>query len=96
MLTHDPNDTKPCPHMRLLVSALADEALAGLARWYTRWHLDGCAQCQKGLATILAVRGRLRLIHEDAGEKASLSPEQWAAVEAAWLRAEHTHSPPSP
>ena len=82
--------------MRLLVSALADGALTGVARWYTRRHIDGCPQCQKGLATIQEVRDRLRLIHEKDAASATLSPEQWAAVEAAWLRAEHTHSAPAP
>ena len=91
MFKHDPTDTKPCAHMRTLVSALADGALSGVARWYTLRHIDGCAQCRKGMATIMEVQERLRVIHAEGGEEASLSPEQWAAVEAAWLRAEHTH-----
>ncbi len=94
MFRHDPTDTKPCPHMRLLVSALADGALRGIARWYTQKHIDGCPQCRKGLATIRDVRGRLRAIHAEVDAQAPLTPEQWAAVEAAWLRAEHTHPAP--
>ena len=96
MFKTDPTDTKPCPHMRLLVSALSDGALTGIARWYTVKHLDGCAQCRKGMATIMEVRERLRVVHEESGEEAQLSPEQWTAVEEAWMRAEHTHSNPNP
>jgi hypothetical protein len=77
--------------MRRLVSTFADGALAGLARWYTLRHLGGCAQCRKGLATILAVRGRLRSLSQDHNEDIPLSQERWAAVEAAWEQVDHGH-----
>lgn len=84
MFAHDPSDTKPCLPMRRLVSALADGALTGLAKWYTEKHIAGCRQCQKGLATIKALRDRLRALNERDWEYASLSSERWAALESAW------------
>ena len=42
MFRHDMQGDKPCRHMRSLVSALADGALSGLARWYAVHHVAGC------------------------------------------------------
>lgn len=52
----DPNDLKPCPHMRTLVSAWIDERLTGLARWYTERHIQGCRQCQFSLPFLRGMR----------------------------------------
>lgn len=82
----DPHDTKPCPHMRGLVSQLADNALSGLKKWYTEQHVKGCPQCQMGLATICDVRDRLQALDADAS--AALEPQEWAQVEAGWQSAE--------
>lgn len=92
MFTHDPTDTKPCLHMRYLVSALADGALSGVAKWYTAQHIASCPQCQKGLATIKALRDRLRAIHEEDGEYVQLSSERWAALEAAWQQGDQSRA----
>ncbi len=78
----DPADTKPCWHMRTLVSSLADNQLGGLLRWFTRQHVTGCPQCQTGLATIESVRARLRELEQTPA--ASLPPARWEKVEAAW------------
>lgn len=82
----DPHDTKPCPHMRGLVSQLADNALTGVKRWFTEQHVKGCPQCQKGLTTICAVRDRLQTLDADA--PAALPPAAWNAVEQEWQAAE--------
>ena len=83
----DPNDTKPCPHMRVLVSAQVDGALSGLARWYTRYHVAHCAQCQKGEAAIIALRERMR---SQTASGNALPEERWAGVEAAMEQADRS------
>ena len=87
---HDPSDTKPCPHMRGLVSQLADDALSGLKKWYTEQHVKGCPQCQTGLDSICEVKGRLQTLDADA--PAALPPAAWNAVEQEWQAAEHKAS----
>ena len=101
LLKHDPNDPKPCPHMRVWVSALADGTLAGIVRWYTERHIAGCPQCQKGLANVHALHQRLQQISADGGRDAEpLPPARWAALDASWkaaeeIRAEETRTLPS-
>jgi anti-sigma factor RsiW len=94
MFKHDPTDTKPCLHMRHWVSALADGALTGFARWYTERHVGNCPQCRKGLATILSVRDRLRALIP--GQTTSLSQERWNAIEAAWEQADRERAQIAP
>ena len=82
MFKHDPTDTKPCPHMRHWVSALADGALTGLARWYTERHVGHCAAVPEGHGDDTRRPGpaaalspaRRRLCRRNAG----------ATIEAAW------------
>lgn len=88
MLTHDPNDTKPCWHMRTLVSALADNQLVGILLRFTELHLKGCPQCQHGLATLLALRDRLRGLGGSRQDIPPLPASRWTQVEAAWERAD--------
>lgn len=96
MFKHDPTDTKPCSHMRVWVSALADGALTGIPRWYTERHIAGCPQCQKGLTTIHTMRDRLQTVHETVAEDVLLSQERWASVELNWERIEQARSQPAP
>lgn len=82
---HDPNDTKPCVHMRMLVSALADNQLSGLPRLFTTQHVKGCLRCQQGLAVLHAMRARLENLDTPAPP---LSAPRWTLVEAAWEQAD--------
>ena len=88
MFRDDPNNDKPCRHMRSLVSALADGALSGLARWYTVHHVAGCPQCSRGLAYFQALKSRL---HYAPAPAPPLTPAHWVAVEAAWEEADREH-----
>ena len=95
MFKHDPDDLKPCPHMENLVSAWLDGALNGLMAWYTRWHVSQCPRCTDAVPVLRVLRGRLRGIAERPPDPA-LTPEQRAAVEAAWQRVDQAPvSPPS-
>jgi predicted anti-sigma-YlaC factor YlaD len=85
MFKHDPQSDKPCPHMRSLVSALADDALSGLARWYTRQHVAGCPQCRNALTYYVTLKTRLGTI---AAPLVPLPPDRWTAAEAAWEEAD--------
>ena len=88
MFRNDPNDDKPCWHMRSLVSALADGALSGLARWYTVHHVAGCPKCGHGFAYFQALKSRL---HFASAPAPPLTPAHWVAVEAAWEEADREH-----
>jgi len=89
----DPTDLKPCPHMRTLVSAWADEKLTGLARWYTERHVQACPQCQSSLPFLRGMRARLLSLGGQPAD-AGLEPERWRRVEAAWEQAERSLTPP--
>lgn len=84
MFSHDPHDLKPCRHMTGLVSALADDTLTGILRWFTTQHVAGCSRCHNGLEYFHALRVRLVTLEDKEKAKAQMTPEQWAAVEAAW------------
>lgn len=87
MFRHDPQDTKPCPHMREWVSAWADGALSGPARWYTQWHVASCPQCRKGLQSLSFVRDRLRALEAERAAP-PLTPDRRVAAEFAWEEAD--------
>jgi hypothetical protein len=93
MFQHDPDDLKPCPHMETLVSGWLDGALNRLMAWYTRWHVSQCPRCSKAVPVLRSLKGRLRGIADDPSDTA-LTPEQRAAVEAAWQRADQAVAPP--
>jgi len=90
MLRKDPNDLKPCRHMRTLVSAWIDGRLSGVACWYTWWHIRHCRQCRAAVDFLRALRGRLSALRASsaavAPATAGLTSEQWAGIEAAWDR----------
>jgi len=88
MFAHDPYDLKPCRHMTRLVSALADNTLAGIMRWFTIQHIAGCPRCRNGLEYFHALRARLAILERENDRKRELTPEQWAAAEAAWEMAD--------
>jgi len=89
----DPRDTKPCAHMRLLVSALADNQLSGLPRLFTTQHVNGCPRCQNGLVVLRAMRRRLEGLETPIP---SLSTPRWAMVEAAWEQADRARDQAPP
>jgi len=90
MFRHDTHSDKPCRHMRSLVSALADGALSGLARWYTVHHVAGCPRCSNALAYFQALKSRL---HFAPAPSPPLTPAHWVAVEAAWVEADRENDP---
>ena len=87
MFAHDPHDLKPCRHMTGLVSALADDSLTGIPRWFTTQHIAGCPRCRNGLEYFHALRARLATL-DAREEKKAMTPEQWAAAEAKWEKAD--------
>lgn len=76
-------DNKPCPHMRVLVSAWLDGKVTGLAKWYVEWHIKHCERCS---ASVPFFRGlHLRLEQLAVREpKAGLGEERWEKIEQAW------------
>jgi len=95
MTQHDPDELKPCPHMQTLVSAWLDNALTGLLRAYTRWHVAHCPRCTAAVPVLLALRGRLRRFSNALpAEEETLTPQRRAAVESAWERADQSAGPP--
>ena len=88
MFAHDPHDLKPCRHMTGLVSALADDTLTGIARWFTTQHIAGCPRCANGLEYFHALRARLAILEGREDAKKKMTPEQWGAAEAEWEKAD--------
>lgn len=89
-----PNDLKPCPHMRTLVSAWLDNQLHGLALWYTKRHVAHCRRCQSSAPFLRTMHSRLRELGEPDPE-ALLTPDRWEKVENAWDQAERALRPAS-
>lgn len=77
-------DERPCPHMKTLLSALADGSLTGLARWYAEHHAQRCPGCGSSLVNLKTVRERIRTLGVPDGDTLQLSEDRWAAIEAAW------------
>ena len=75
---------RPCPHMKTLLSALADGSLTGLARWYAENHARRCPGCGSALGGLRTIRERIRTLGVPTGESLRLSGEHWEAIEAAW------------
>lgn len=82
------NSEKPCPHMKNLLSALADGSLTGLARWYAENHTSRCPGCSNALSGLSMVRERIRALGVPSGEVLQLSSEHWASIETAWEEAD--------
>jgi hypothetical protein len=83
-------ETKPCPHMTTLLSALADDSLQGIARWYAQNHAQRCPGCGNALSDLRTLRERIRILGVPSGETLQLSPEHWERLEAAWEEVEKT------
>jgi hypothetical protein len=77
----DPNDLKPCSHMRGLVSAHIDGKLGGVADWYTRFHIKGCAQCSASIPFLVSLKSRLSSLDTEIEEDA-LGSDRHAAIDA--------------
>ena len=78
----DSTDLKPCPHMRLLVSAHIDSMLPGIADWYTRQHIKGCPQCQASMPFLASLKSRLGELDSNSTGATALSQERLDVVEA--------------
>ena len=90
----DPEDLKPCAHMRTLVSAWTDGTLRGLPRWYTEAHLKGCPQCQASLPFLRSLKARVGELADAGPAPEPLADTRRLAVEAAWEQAELASTPP--
>jgi hypothetical protein len=89
----------PCWFMKTWVSRLADGSLGGLPLWYARLHVPRCARCRAAYEELRALLLRLRRIDEPppaASGSPALSPDRWAAVEAAWERLDRGDTGPPP
>ena len=86
MTMDTPTPIRPCFFMKTLLSAACDDALSGLSRGFTAWHIAHCPRCAAALAALRALRDRLRALAAPAPEAAAarLAPERWAHLEAAW------------
>ena len=81
--------------MQTLVSAWLDDALSGVLRWYTAWHVAHCPRCTDAVPVLRALQTRLRRIAGLPPDPV-LAPERRAAVEAAWQQVDQPSSgPPS-
>lgn len=77
-------DLGPCPHMKTLLSALADSSLTGLARWYAENHARSCPGCSRALGDLKVLRERVRALGVPSTESLKMPVERWEAIEAAW------------
>ncbi len=84
-----PRPIRPCFFMKTLLSAACDNALTGLSRWFTEWHVAHCPHCLAALAALRELHGRLQaLVLPRAEGQEGLAPERWARLEAAWAEAD--------
>jgi hypothetical protein len=81
-------ELQPCPHMRTLLSRLADNSLRGLLRRYTVAHVAQCAHCRSALTGLEVLVVRLRHLIPLQGDMPAtpaagkgLAPERWTQVE---------------
>lgn len=75
--------------MKSLLSAACDNALSGLAQWFTHWHVAHCPRCAAALAVLRALHDRLQALITSQPEAADrLISERWASLEAAWAEAD--------
>lgn len=95
-------NARPCRHMRVLVSGLADGTLRGLARWFAAGHVSRCPRCEAALRVLKRLRERLLRLGSRSAEQEphpaapqeTLPPERWAALEAALTEADRESGPP--
>lgn len=72
---------RPCPHMKTLLSMLADGTLTGIARWYAENHAGRCPRCGEALASLRVLRDRLLAL--GIPETRTLTAERFASLQAA-------------
>jgi hypothetical protein len=74
--------------MKILLSALADNTLTGLARWYAEKHVLRCNRCTHALADLRVLLTRLQQLgHTESPAEAEnivLTAARRAAMESAW------------
>lgn len=77
---------KPCAHMKVLISSLADGTLTGMVRWFAEQHANGCEHCGQTLENLVVLRSRLRAINAfpKKEETLTLTVERRTSLEAAW------------
>ena len=76
-------DKKPCPHMRMLVSAWLDGALTGIAKWYVEWHMKSCPRCSASIPFFQGLHHRLEELAQ-RDDVPDLGAERWERIEEAW------------
>jgi len=99
----DPLEARPCPHMVVPLSQLADGTARGLIKWLAEQHIEHCPQCSASLKGLRALRERLRQLGLPAPTtveaavadtpplsepKDGLNPARRATLEAAWAHIE--------
>lgn len=70
--------------MKTLLSALADDSLTGIARWFAQNHTKGCPGCAHTLASLKTLRERVRTLGVPETETLRLPQGRWAEIEVAW------------
>ncbi len=89
----DPLEARPCPHMVVPLSQMADGTARGLVRWLAEQHVAHCPQCTASLQGLHSLRDRLRELGVPQGAPPSdptpsLSSGRRAAMQEAWARLE--------
>lgn len=86
----DPNEglnSRPCLHMKSMLSGLSDGTLKGLLRWYAERHVAGCRHCAPALSAIVVLEARLRSLRVTGPEddaRLRLDEVHRAAAEKGW------------
>ena len=83
-----PTPVHPCFYMKTFLSAACDDALSGLLRRYTDWHVGRCPRCAAALAALKALRTRLSALVSAPQPAEELSEGRRARLEAAWAEAD--------
>jgi hypothetical protein len=81
-------EIQPCYHMTGLLSQMADGTLTGLALWYARQHIAGCAHCRDAQGALVTLREHLASLGDVQNESDRLSAPRRASLEAALDRLE--------
>jgi hypothetical protein len=81
--------TKPCIHIRSLLSPLMDSRLSGVLGAYVHWHVERCPRCQTALDNLREIVGHLSA-RSHAPFQPTLGVDRWAKLEAAWDAAERS------
>lgn len=85
---NDEHPPKPCPHMKTLLSTVADGTLTGLLLRFTRAHVSACTHCRGALDGLVVLRTRMQALaqNEAQSEFLVLTTERRVILEEAWVR----------